>query len=280
MSANDNFAFLRTFVLVLAVLVAVIVAVLFFTGSSPQDFSANGEQRLQAEVAKRIAPVGSVQTGAANAAPAAPKSGAEIVATVCSACHGSGALGAPKIGDRADWSSRLKEAGSVDGLLAVAIKGRGAMPPRGGSPNLSDAELKSAIEQMLKKSGMDVSAAADADAGAPAAAAPVKAPAPAEATAATATPTAEAEQAKPSADLAKGKSVYNSVCATCHKGGLAGAPKLGDAAAWAPRIATGMDALYSVALNGRGAMPPKGGRVDLSDADVKAAVDYMVSQSQ
>ena len=62
----------------------------------------------------------------------------------------------------------------------------------------------------------------------------------------------------------------------CHAAGVAGAPRAGDKAAWAPRIHTGIDHLYMSALKGKGAMPPKGGNVALPDADVKAAVDYMV----
>ena len=80
-----------------------------------------------------------------------------------------------------------------------------------------------------------------------------------------------------SADEAKGKKVYDSVCFACHATGVAGSPKFGDKAAWAPRITEGMDAVYKIALEGKGAMPPKGGRTDFSDEDVKAAVDYMVN---
>jgi cytochrome c5 len=66
----------------------------------------------------------------------------------------------------------------------------------------------------------------------------------------------------------------------CHATGAAGAPKLGDKAAWAPRIKTGNEALYASVLKGKGAMPPKGGNAALSDADVKAAADYMVAGSR
>ena len=66
----------------------------------------------------------------------------------------------------------------------------------------------------------------------------------------------------------------------CHVTGAANAPKLGDKAAWAPRIKTGTEALYASVLKGKGAMPPKGGNAALSDADVKAAVDYMVAGSK
>jgi cytochrome c5 len=84
----------------------------------------------------------------------------------------------------------------------------------------------------------------------------------------------------PGAQAADGAAVYNEACMACHASGAAGAPKLGDKAAWAPRIAKGNDALYTIALKGKGAMPPKGGRADKSDADIKAAVDYMVSKSK
>ena len=63
----------------------------------------------------------------------------------------------------------------------------------------------------------------------------------------------------------------------CHGAGIAGAPKFGDKAAWAPRLKAGMDALYTTAIKGKGAMPPKGGNTALADADVKAAVDYMAA---
>jgi cytochrome c5 len=71
--------------------------------------------------------------------------------------------------------------------------------------------------------------------------------------------------------------VYDRACVACHLAGVAGAPKFGDKAAWAPRIATGTDTLYTSALKGKGTMPPKGGQTALADADVKAAVDYMVA---
>jgi cytochrome c5 len=74
--------------------------------------------------------------------------------------------------------------------------------------------------------------------------------------------------------------IYTASCAACHVSGAAGAPKLGDKAAWAPRIKGGSEALYNSALKGKNAMPPKGGNASLSDAEVKAVVDYMVSQSK
>lgn len=78
----------------------------------------------------------------------------------------------------------------------------------------------------------------------------------------------------------KGESIYKQSCAVCHAGGVAGAPKLADKGAWAPRIDQGMEAMYASGIKGKGAMPAKGGNPALSDADVKVAVDYMVSQSR
>lgn len=106
------------------------------------------------------------------------------------------------------------------------------------------------------------------------------APAAAVTTVAVATESAVAKaQAAPS-----GEATYRGACIVCHGAGIAGAPKVGDAAAWQARIARGADALYSNAINGyqgsAGMMPAKGGRVDLSNDAVRAAVDYMVSNSQ
>jgi len=82
----------------------------------------------------------------------------------------------------------------------------------------------------------------------------------------------------------KGKATYNASCAACHGAGVAGAPKLGDKAAWKDRIAQGADKMHTHAIKGfqgkKGMMPPKGGNMSLKDDDVKAAVDYMVSQSK
>ena len=82
------------------------------------------------------------------------------------------------------------------------------------------------------------------------------------------------------AAAADGKAVYDKTCVACHASGVANAPKLGDKAAWAPRIATGKDALLASVIKGKGAMPPKAGAADLKDDDLKAAIDYMVSAAK
>ena len=79
---------------------------------------------------------------------------------------------------------------------------------------------------------------------------------------------------------ATGQKIYKQSCQACHANGVANAPKPGDKAAWAPRIATGMDAMLATAKKGKGAMPPKGTCMGCSDDDLKAAIEYMVSQSK
>lgn len=74
-----------------------------------------------------------------------------------------------------------------------------------------------------------------------------------------------------------GATVFNTVCGACHNTGAAGAPKIDDKGAWAPRLATGKEALYKSAIGGKNAMPPKGGS-SLSDAEIKGAVDYILSK--
>jgi cytochrome c5 len=79
---------------------------------------------------------------------------------------------------------------------------------------------------------------------------------------------------------ADGKAVYDKTCVACHATGVANAPKFGDKAAWAPRAATGKAALLASVKNGKGAMPPKAGNPALTDAEIRAAIGFMVSQSK
>jgi len=119
---------------------------------------------------------------------------------------------------------------------------------------------------------------------APADAAPAGGAAPAtEPPGGTAAPAGDAAAAAAPAAMS-GEQVYNTVCFACHATGAAGAPKLGDKADWGPRIAQGEDTLVKHAIDGfqgqKGVMPPKGGRVDISDDAIKAAVEFMMSKAQ
>ena len=82
------------------------------------------------------------------------------------------------------------------------------------------------------------------------------------------------------AEPKSGEEVYNTSCMSCHATGAAGAPKLGDAAAWAPRIAAGMDSMLANATNGLNAMPPKGLCMACSDEELQGAIQYIVDNSQ
>ena len=307
MSPQNDSAFLRMFLFILGALVAFSIIIMFVAGSVTDGLDAkrSGDSRLQAEVAKRIAPVGEVEVASASAAPAAPKSGEQVVTESCNACHATGALEAPKVGDGAAWGARM--AGGLDALVQSAIAGKGAMPPRGGAMTLSDEEIRGAVEHMLKESGVDAGSSAaaapavetavaaveeaassvaetaggmvDSAMGAVAGMAESVMPAPAPAAAPAAAEPEAPAAAAPVADLAKGKTVYDTACFVCHASGAAGAPLLGNKAQWEARIAQGMDALNASAINGKlPGMPPKGGRMDLSDEDVLSAVAYMVDQ--
>jgi cytochrome c5 len=259
-------------------------------------------------VAKRLKPVGELTfADVGGDAAKAPKSGEEVYKSVCTACHSSGAAGAPKLGDKSDWAPRLKAGQKT--LLNSALKGKGAMPPRGGAADSSDLEVERAVVYMANQAGAkfkepaapatektaasapvaEKTAAAAPAAEKTAAAAPAAekavAPAPAQEKAAvpaaqktaTAAPATEKAAPAPAAGKTDGKKIFESACVVCHGAGIAGAPKAGDKAAWAPRLKSGMDALYASALKGKGAMPAKGGNNALADADVKAAVDYLAS---
>jgi cytochrome c5 len=264
-------------------------------------------------VLERIKPVGSVVIAEASG-PKGNLTGEQVNAQVCKTCHEPGIAGAPKTGDKAAWSPRIAQGEKT--LVQHAIAGfqgkAGVMPPKGGNMDLTDDEVHRAVVHLANQAGAGwkepapplvastssapvvagaavapAIAATAAAAAAPKAAAassvavstttaPSAATAPASMTTAGASPTPGA----PSDAKSGGKAVYDQVCAVCHAAGIAGAPKFGDKAAWAPRIATGIDALHTSALKGKNAMPPKGGNLALPDADVMAAVDYMVAAAK
>jgi|GEM_PF-111592 len=88
-------------------------------------------------------------------------------------------------------------------------------------------------------------------------------------------PTQEATAVNPA-----GEKLYRAACFACHSSGVAGAPKFGDRAAWAPYVATGVDAMLRIVMQGKGAMPPKGGAPAASEEDIRAAVQYMIDAAQ
>ena len=224
-----------------------------------------GENADPKAVAERIRPVGTLQI----AGPRVAMSGEQVYEQVCKTCHGPGLAGAPKFGDKAAWAKVIKQGEKL--VFAHSIQGIRAMPPKGGNSELPDSEVYAAVVHMVNAVGANW-----------------KVPPPAPAATTAAAPAATDRRAHravtmpppaPGAAAGKtdGKNIYDTACVACHGAGVAGAPKFGDKVAWAPRLTSGKDALYASSIKGKGAMPPKGGQVQLGDDHVKAAVDYMIA---
>ncbi|MGQ2981430.1 MAG: c-type cytochrome, partial [Polaromonas sp.] len=249
-----------------------IIALVYYVASDNRP--AAGAADVEKAVAQRIQKIGMVDIRDANRP---LKAGAEVYAAQCAACHTAGVAGAPKFGDAAAWAPRIKT--GYEALLTSALKGKGAMGPQGGG-DFEDAEIGRAVAHMANAAGAKfaepqraAAVAGAADSAAPAAAAPS---ADVMAAVAAANKTAAAPAAAPATAAGAVPALYTQACAACHVAGVANAPKLGDKAAWAPRVAMGVDALTASVIKGKGAMPPRGGSTG-SDADIKAVVQYMVS---
>ncbi|MDO9219776.1 MAG: c-type cytochrome [Thiobacillus sp.] len=262
----------------LLAILLVVMLVLSIQDNHKPDTTSEAAQKATAE---RIKPLAQLAALDANA-PKVERSGQEVYDAVCTSCHAAGALGAPKFDNKGDWGSRIVQ--GYDTLVKHAIEGIRQMPPRGGDGDLSDVEVARAVAYMANSGGAKftapepAAAAAATEAAAPAEASPVAAEAAAPAAAAAAPATAsKAAVAKP--DPTKGKAVYTANCAVCHATGVAGSPKLGDKTAWAPRLGQGFEGLYKSALNGKNAMPAKGGNAALPEADLANAVGYMLVEA-
>ncbi len=233
-------------VLVLAFVVPIIIIVLLAKlATSGRIYDKDSPAMSPQEVGKRIRPVAEVALGAIGPGGKILKTGEDVYRSVCMACHATGISKAPKFGDKRDWARRLREGQKA--LLRVALKGKGPMPPRGGASDLTDIEVERAVVYMANAAGGKFRE-----------------------------PAASAPAAQAAAGKADGKKVYESTCMACHGAGVANAPKFGDKAAWAMHLMHGTEHVYENALKGKGAMPPKGGNLTLSEAEVKAAVDYML----
>ncbi|MGI8739408.1 MAG: c-type cytochrome [Gammaproteobacteria bacterium] len=212
--------------------------------------------------AQQTASSGSQQTSAKSSG-GAQAGGEQTYAQVCSTCHDSGASGAPKLGSKTAWQPRIAQGRQT--LYEHAINGIGAMPAKGGDPSLSEADVQAAVDYMVSEAG-----GAQQTASSGGKAAQESQPA--------ATGAGIKQAAARGASLAN-ESVYQGMCASCHDSGALGAPKITDKSAWQTRIiAMGAEALYTSAIGGVGAMPAKGGNPQASEADVKLAVDYIISQ--
>ena len=181
-------------------------------------------------------------TGVAGAVQtqAGDRSGKAIVEAACKECHGPGKDGAPRIGDTKAWSTRAAQ--GLGALTAHAIGGIRRMPAHGGSASVTDAEIARAITYMVNQSGGNWAEPIDKS-----------------------TPVA----------ARSGEQVVQMRCASCHQTGENGAPRIGDKAAWIPRLKHGVDSAVRSAISGHGGMPARGGMPDLTDGEMRSAVTYM-----
>jgi cytochrome c5 len=170
------------------------------------------------------------------------RSGKEIVGSVCSNCHANGKLGAPQIGDQAEWRKRASK--GIDQLVNHAITGMRKMPAHGGQSELTDLEMSRAVVFMATN-GQGL------------------------------------EPNKPlnSSKALSGALVVQERCQQCHVAGKNGAPKIGDMVAWKPRLSNGIANLVQSSIKGHNLMQSRGGLPSLSDIEMKNAVEYMVSQT-
>lgn len=255
---------------------AIIGLVLYVTSANKPALGAANPEKA---IAERIQKIGMVEVRDANRP---LRSGEDVFKGQCSACHATGAAGAPKFGDAAAWSARIKT--GFEALVHSALTGKGAMAPQGGG-DFNDTEIARAVVYMANAGGAkfaEPAAPAGAEPAADGASAPVAAEQPVAASpeSAPVAVAAAAPAAAPAAAVAgAGEALYKQTCQVCHGAGIAGAPKFGDKAAWAPRLAAGIDAVYAIAVSGKGAMPPRGGS-QASDADLRAAVEYMAAAAK
>jgi cytochrome c5 len=157
-------SFFVTFSLVLMVLLGIALLLIFTAraiGGGGDDEDPEQQQEISRQLQARLAPVTHVITSdeelrlataasAGTSSATASLNGEQVVAQVCGGCHNSGVMNAPKAHDPSQWQPRLAADGGIDGLVAQAIKGKGAMPPRGGSAQLTDQQIRQAIEFMIR----------------------------------------------------------------------------------------------------------------------------------
>ncbi len=186
----------------------------------------------------------SMSAAALSAAPvqADERSGKEVVETICATCHATGKDGAPKIGDKEAWSQRAAK--GLDKLTQNAVTGVRKMPAHGGQAALSDIEMSRAVGYMVSGGH-----------------------------------STDTNKAYSSPKTRTGAQVVEERCKECHAEGKSGAPKLGDMNDWKPRLKNGVAPLVKSAINGHNSMPARGGLANLSDAEMKSAVEFMVGKT-
>ncbi len=210
--------------------------------------SHSKERSLTISISRQLIAVGilaCVLPAASNAAQGqnSERSGKEVVEATCATCHAKGVDGAPRIGDKQAWS-KLASRGLSD-LGKSALQGIRKMPPHGANMALSDTEIERGITYMVNQSGGR-----------------------------WVEPTSTTKAPKERT----GEQVVQAQCIKCHQTGVGGAPKIGDRAAWIPRVKQGIDVVVRSAINGHGGMPARGGLANLTDTEIRNAVIYMFNK--
>lgn len=177
---------------------------------------------------------------AAQATSTPDRTGKEVVEATCIVCHGPGKDGAPRIGNSAEWSKHAAQ--GMNTLTSHAITGIRKMPAHGGEGSLSDLEISRAIAYMVSGGK-----AADPK-----------------------TPYSSPQQWT-------GEQIVKARCGECHSIGKGGAPHIGNMEEWSPRLKSGVENLVKSSIRGHKAMPARGGLDNLSDADMRAAITFMVT---
>jgi cytochrome c5 len=182
----------------------------------------------------------------------ADRGGKEVVDAVCAACHATGVKFAPKIGEGAKYAPKIGDekawaplaARGLGSLTESALKGIRNMPAHGGNPGTSDIEIERAIVHMVNLAGGKWIE-------------PISGVTP--------------------AVQRKGKQIVDAQCSKCHQTGVMGAPKIGNLPEWIPRLKFGIDLAVRSAIHGHGPMPARGGVAELTDPEIRAAVNYMIN---
>ena len=254
------------------------------TGDAPADADSDTDKAVAEKEA------GNVEPASVDTSVEIPLNVRAVVATNCAGCHANGVLGAQRNDDAVAWQG-LADKG-IEALTASVINGLGDMPARGES-SLDDAELELAVQHMINKnlggqqsaaaSGSAASTTAESGATAGSGASVESSVATEESTDAAAQSGAEeadssASEATASVEIPDNvKAAVDTLCAACHISGVGNAPKYGDKDDWAARMANGIDAVAASAIAGKGAMPARGGS-QLTDEEIKLAIQYMVSK--
>ena len=176
---------------------------------------------------------------AAAADPSPARTGKQVYDEACAKCHATGAQGAPRVGDHKAWQTRASR--GLSSLNQTVLKGIRNMPPHGARLDLTDVELRRGITYMVNQSGGNWTEPVD-----------TRQPLP-----------------------RSGKQIVEARCSKCHATGEGGAPRIGDRAAWIPRLRDGFERTVRSAINGHGGMPARGGLPDLTDYEVRSAIVYM-----